>query len=196
MKKYMIIFVLLIGIIISFFIGIYIYKIKKIDNKIVAEKIDDECTFMGELEETEISNTITTNNKEEKTSPNCVITLKVYHKPCTHLIETKKKIENVEVNITEEELRNRFKDWEIQEFTPTQIVLYKEVNNFCNEHFLLKEENGYINIYKLDENDNETFYKGTDISTEYLAQEDLESIKNGLKIYTEKELNKYLEDFE
>ena len=98
--------------------------------------------------------------------------------------------------MTEEELKDRFSDWEIQKFTPTEIVLYKEVDEFCNEHYLLKEEDGYITIYKLDENENETLYETTEIPTEYLPEEDLEKIQNGMKIYTEKELNKTLEDFE
>ena len=41
--------------------------------------------------------------------------------------------------MTEEELNERFKDWVIQKFTPTEIVLYKEIDAFCDEHFLLKE---------------------------------------------------------
>ena len=98
--------------------------------------------------------------------------------------------------MTEEELKERFSDWEVQKFTPTEIVLYKEVEEFCNEHYLLKEENGYITIYKLDENDNAEFFNTTEIPTEYLAEEDLEQIKNGMKVYTDVELNKTLEDFE
>ena len=79
---------------------------------------------------------------------------------------------------------------------PNEIVLYKEMDEFCNEHFLLKEEEGYITIYKLDKKNNEKFFQTTEIPTDYLAEEDLEKIRNGIKVYTEKELNKTLEDFE
>jgi len=61
---------------------------------------------------------------------------------------------------------------------------------------MLKEENGYIAIYKLDENENAQFFQTTEISTDYLAEEDLSKIREGIKVYTEKELNKTLEDFE
>ena len=115
---------------------------------------------------------------------------------CNHLIETRKNIEEAEVNITEEELKEKFKSWEIQKFTPNEIALYKEVNEFCNEHFLLKEEDGYINIYKIDKDSNKELFKKTEISTEYLADEDLEQIRSGIEVYTEKELNRTLEDFE
>ena len=105
-------------------------------------------------------------------------------------------IEDAVVNMTEQELREKFYEWEIQKFTPTEIVLYKELDGFCNEHFLLKEKDGYIAIYKLDENNNSELFKTTEISIEYLAEEDLENIKQGIKIYTKRELNKTLEDFE
>ncbi len=199
MKKYTIIAIITIGIILGFLTGIYVYKINKISNEqkeYIAEKIEDECTAIGELDDEDIANLITTNNNEEKTSPNCTIILKVYHEACNHLIENRQSIEEADVNMTEDELKQRFSDWEVQKFTPTEIVLYKEVDEFCDEHYLLKEENGYITIYKLDENENAQIFNTTEISTEYLAEEDLEQIRNGIKVYTDKELNKTLEDFE
>lgn len=199
MKKYTIITIITIGIILGFLTGIYVYRINKINNEqkeYIAEKIEDECTSIGELDSEEIEKLMATNNNEEKTSPNCVITLKVYHESCGHLIENRQSIEEADVNMTEDELKQRFSDWEVQKFTPTEIVLYKEVDEFCDEHYLLKEENGYITIYKLDENENAEFFNTTEISTEYLAEEDLEQIRNGIKVYTDKELNKTLEDFE
>ena len=77
-----------------------------------------------------------------------------------------------------------------------KIVLYKELNEFCNEHYKLKIENGYVRIYEVDEQKNEKLLKSTDISSEYLTTEDLEKLKNGIEIYTKKELNKTIEDFE
>ena len=199
MKKYTIIAIITAGIILGFLTGLYIYKINKMDiieEKIIAETIEDECTAIADLSEEELSNIIQTNKAEEKTSPNCTITLKVYYEVCEHLIERRKKIEEAQVNMTEEELKEKFTDWEIQRFTPNEIVLYKEVNEFCNEHFLLKEEDGYITIYKLDKNNKAEFLQTTEISTDYLAEEDLSKIRNGIKVYTERELNKTLEDFE
>ena len=199
MKKYTIIVIITIGIILGFLTGIYVYRINKISNEqkmYTAEKVEDECTALSGLEYEEIASLVTTNSDEEKTSPNCTIILKVYHESCKHLIETRQSIEEADVNMTEEELKQRFSNWEVQRFTPTEIVLYKEVDEFCDEHYLLKEEDGYITIYKLDENENPTFFNTTEISTQYLAEEDLEQIRNGIKVYTDKELNKTLEDFE
>lgn len=199
MKKYTIIAMITLGITLGFLTGLYLYKINRIDysnKERIGETIEHNHTAIAELNNQQLSNTIQTNEEEEKTSPNCIIKLKVYYKICEHLIETRKNIEETEVNLTEEELEQRFPDWEIQRFVPNEIVLYKEMDEFCNEHFLLKEEEGYITIYKLDKKNNEKFFQTTEIPTDYLAEEDLEKIRNGIKVYTEKELNKTLEDFE
>lgn len=199
MKKYTIIAIIALGIILGFLTGMYLYKINQIDynsKEQIAKTVEDECTILGELNDQELENLITTSVEEEKASPNCIITLKIYYNKCEHLLESKQKIEDTEVNLTEEELKERFSDWEVQKFTPTEIVLYKEVNEFCNEHYLLKEKDGYIAIFKLDENNNQTFLELTDISTQYLTEEDLEKVQEGITIYTKKELNKTLEDFE
>lgn len=52
-------------------------------------------------------------------------------------------------------------------------------------------------MYELDANNNEVnLIKVTDIPTEYLTETDLIEIEKGMKVYTTKELNKILEDFE
>ena len=65
-----------------------------------------------------------------------------------------------------------------------------------NTHYLLKDIYGYIEIYYLDENNDEYLYKKTDISTDYLSQEDKEDLKVGIEVVGIEALNKMLEDFE
>lgn len=198
MRKYTII-IILIGIILGFLTGLYLYKINHIDTSELKQKIaiiEDECTEIAELEENGELDLVRTNSGEEKASPNCILTLKTYYNVCGHLIEKKENIKKTEVNMTEEELKNKFQEWEVQKFTSTEIILYKEVNEFCDEHFLLKEQDGYITIFKLNQDNSAEFFQTTEIPTEYLTEEDLTKIKQGITVYTEKELNKTLEDFE
>ena len=196
MKRFTI-YLILIGIVLGFLTGMYIYRINQIKNsntEEIAELIEDECTYITKLGTKE--ELLSANAKKEKTSPNCILILKIYYQKCGHLIEKKEKIEEANVNLTEEELKEKFPDWEVQKFTETEIVLYKELNEYCNEHYVLKEKDGNIAIYKLDENKKEEFIETTEISTDYLEEEDLKRIKEGIFINTKKELNKTLEDFE
>lgn len=187
MKKYVII-VVVIGIILGFLTGLYLYKINQMKDNKQGQMNQDENNVIEKIANENINNSVSTNNEEEKVSPNCVLILKVYYNKCEHIIEKKQNIEEAEVNMTEQELRERFSDWEVQRFTPTEIVLYKEIDGFCDEHYLLKEKDGYIAVYKLDEKDKPTLIETTDISTEYLTEQDLEEIKKGIKIFSKSEL--------
>lgn len=199
MKKYAIIIIITIGAILGILTGIYLYKMNQLNDSkrdIDIVGIEDECTKIAELCEKGELDLVRTNSEDKKTSPNCILTLKVYYNKCGHLIEKKEKIKQAEVNMTENELKDKFKEWEIQKFTPNEIVLYKEVDEFCNEHYLVKEKDGYITIFSLDENNNENFLEMTEFSIDYLTKEDLDKIKRGIIVYSKKELNKTLEDFE
>lgn len=182
---------IVIGIVVGFLTGIYLYKINQIDKK--TENLAEIKVLNNNLDN---SNFIATNTKEVKTSPNCIVILKLYYNKCEHLIEQKQKIEANQVNLTEKEIKEKFSEWELQKFNAEEIVLYREIDGICDEHYLLKDKDGYIGIYKLDENDNTTFIKKTDIATEYLTTQDLQNVKNGIKVITKTELNKTLEDFE
>lgn len=187
MKKYVII-IIVVGIILGFLTGLYLYKINQMKDNKSGQINQGENNVIEKVADENIDNSVSTNNKEEKVSPNCVLVLKVYYNKCEHLIENKKNIEEVEVNMTEQELKERFEGWEVQRFTGAEIVLYKEIDEFCDEHYLLKEKDGYIAVYKLDEEDKPTLIQITEISTQYLAEQDLEEIKNGIKIFTKGEL--------
>ena len=65
-----------------------------------------------------------------------------------------------------------------------------------NTHYLIKDVDGYIYIYHLDNSNEETLYKKTEISTEYLSAEDLDDLEIGIEVTGSKKLNQLLEDFE
>jgi len=113
MKKSTVITIIMVTIILGFFTGIYLYRINKIDTRIKTERISEVIDNNTKIEEKHLS----VSNSEEKTSPNCTIILKIYYKACDHLVETRKNIEEAEVNMTEAELKEKFKEWEVQKFT-------------------------------------------------------------------------------
>ena len=195
MKKY-IIFILIVALAISFVLGLYLYKLNK---------INEEIAFEAEYQRIESQNVIKeaenilkeTSSIDNKTSPNTKIIEKIYYNDCEHLVQTEKKITESLINKNESEFQIEYMGWEIQKFTPSEVVVYKEVNDFCNEHFLLKEVEGEIVIYSLDKYDNEKeIIRETGIQTKYLSELDIENLKKGIKVYGKKNLNSIIEDFE
>ena len=74
--------------------------------------------------------------------------------------------------------------------------MIKEEEGFCNEHYILKEEQGVIAVYKVDKQGEETLYETTGISVEYLTESDKLELKDGIKVYGKEELNSMLENYE
>lgn len=204
MKKSWLIILVLAIIVIGIITGVYIYnKNKKIgknivDNEIniVSETITDECTEeYGKLEE-QAKLEIETNSSEEKISPNCLITLKRYYDECQHTINEYLDIPKDLVNGTESDLQKEYPNWEIQKYSNNEIILYKEFNSNCGQHFVLRDVDGKINIYKINENNEEELYEKTEISVEYLTETDRIEIQNGIRVNGIEELNQLIEDFE
>ena len=195
MKKY-IIFILIVALAISFVLGLYLYKLNK---------INEEIAFEAEYQRIESQNVIKeaenilkeTSSIDNKTSPNTKIIEKIYYNDCEHLVQTEKKITESLINKNESEFQIEYMGWEIQKFTPSEVVVYKEVYDFCNEHLLLKEVEGEIVIYALDKYDNEReIIRKTGIQTKYLSELDIDNLKEGIKVYGKKNLNSIIEDFE
>lgn len=68
------------------------------------------------------------------------------------------------------------------------------VNN--NIKYMLKEYNGCIAVYRIEEENKPVLEDATDILTKYLSEEDLMQLRNGITVVGIDELTHLLEDFE
>lgn len=194
--------IILAVFILSTILGISIYSIlskdEKIENKepsnmYISKTIEDECTEEY-IEEQNLAKVASAT--EEKVSANAQLILKKYYKLCDHTINEYVELPQELVNMTKKQVQAQYPDWEIIGFEKGKIILYKEFEEVCGEHFKLKIENGKINIYIVNENGEENIYQKTNISSEYLPEIDLINMQDGLEIYGKEELNKIIEDFE
>ena len=141
-------------------------------------------------------NLIETSSVENIVSPNAVIVKKIYYKACDHLIRKVEDIPEELVNKTEEDIKEIYTDWELEEYTPTQITLYKSMSGNCGEHYFVQEHNGVIGIYTTDEYGVKTLKEDTEISTQYLPEEDIQNLKAGVEVVGHTKLIEFLEDYE
>ena len=196
MKKWGIIIAFIIIFIIAIFVGNYIYdSSNKEENTIKSENTSNSIVNQVDYS---VRNdiTINTDSEEEKISPNATLILKKHYKECDHTIKEYAEIPEEFVNLTKSEIEKEYPEWEVEKFTPLDIILIKEEEGFCNEHFILKEEQGVITVYKIDKQGGESLYDTTGISVEYLTESDKLELKNGIKVYGKEELNSMLENYE
>ena len=198
MNKVILILVSIIIIIASIITAVVIYNGEDEEQAKVSIK-NVETNTTNTLENNVSSdnqNVVETNVKEVRISPNAFITFKETYEGCGHT-----KVDFVEVpedfvNLSEDELKDKYSDWNIEKFTDTDIVLSKEFNGSCDEHFIVKDVNGVVTVFRIKEDNTEEEYQVTDIATEYLTDTDKLEMEKGIRVNGKQNLNQLIEDYE
>ncbi len=196
MNKFKIAIISICTIILLIITTAVVYENIKYD-KIAKEenKITDECVYEYKNEEDKI-NEIEVSEIETKISPNAKLIIKRYYKECGHTAEEIKKVTNDMVNKNKEEIEKLYPDYNIEKFSNNEIILEKEEEGQCNEHYIIKDESSNIIIYRVLNDGTEEVYQNTGISTEYLPETDRINLKSGVKVFGIENLNSIIEDFE
>ncbi len=169
-------------------------EVPKSETKIAEEEILDECT--EEYEGMEYQNTIRANTQEEKTSPNCTITKKNYFLECGHTKSENEIIAKDFVNLSQEEIQEKYANYKIESFSPNEIVLFQEREGNCEEHYMVKDKEGEVAIYQILSDGTQKEIEITGITTEYLPETDKINMKKGIQVNGKQALNQLIEDFE
>lgn len=187
----------------SIYIGIALFVIiTGVTAGIIAHIYNDKVMEKASINRIEEVNSITNNTiiqtatQEEKTTPNTMITFETYYTKCGHNEIEKKKIESEDINKTEKQLKEKYDEYKISKFSIDEVKLYRERNQMCENHYIIKEKDGKIAIYNINDEGNETFKSDTEILTKYLPDEDIELLKKGIKANSEAQLNQILSDYE
>ena len=177
-------------------VGILIFDKTNLENQIKKTKNEIEKNNIVENLINSNIDIVETSVEEEKISPNCLFIFKTYYRKCEHIKVEKEQISETMVNKTREDLNKIYKDWEIVTFRNDEVLFYKEEDGICDEHYMLKDIDGTVTIFVIDENEEESIKEKTSILTEYLPQEDVAKLKEGIRVNGKEQLNKTLEDYE
>ncbi len=140
--------------------------------------------------------TIPTMTIEVQTTPNTLYVFQTYYKQCKHTTEETVTLPQEEINKTEEVLQEKYRDWAIKEFTPSKVIFEQEQEGICEEHYLIKDDNGYVAIYTIDILGQAILKEKTEIVTDYLPEADKKLLKEGIQVIGKEKLNATLEDYE
>lgn len=133
---------------------------------------------------------------EEKISYNASFALKKYYTECGHFKFNYSELPKEIINLSKKELEEMYPEWGIEEFSSNNIVLAQNLDEMCDEHYVLKLEDNSIDVYQVKGDENFEFYKTTNISKEYLTSSDIDTLENGIFVYGKGNLNSAIEDFE
>ena len=133
---------------------------------------------------------------DEKVSYNASFALKKYYNECGHFKFNYSELPKEIINLTKTEVESMYPEWDIEEFSSNNIVLSQNLDQICDEHYVLKLEDDNIDVYHLENDESLEFYKTTNISKEYLTSKDIDTLKKGIFVYGISNLNSAIEDYE
>ena len=138
----------------------------------------------------------TASNDGIKISPNAKVHQKQFYKKCGHTVEEIFSAPEQIINKNKAEVEKYYYGWKIEQISNKEIFLYKENYGICQEHYVVKDLDGTLMVYKKNENDDEELYLRTQINSKYLPEDDYNRLKNGICIIGKENLYSLLEDYE
>lgn len=188
---------LIILAMIAFVFGIYAYNRENVSdmNMVNTQKLAED-TNEENLSSEETNRIIETSSTNMNISPNAIVTEKRYYQSCDHLIREVIDVPEELINQGEEQVKEYYFGWKIEQYSPTEIVVYKEFKGICNEHYVVKEHDGVLGVYIENDDGTQEWLEDTEIETQYLPEEDIEGFKVGVKVVGKTNLNIFLEDYE
>lgn len=167
---------------------------KLVENKKVIDSIQDVVIKNVQAENKE-KETIETISNEEKVSPYAKMIVEKKFAKCGHTTVKTLDVPKEIVNLTKKEIEEKYTGWEVKDFSKEQFTLYRVIEANCDDHFVLKENDGYITVYNELTDEISNLIEKTDIQVESLREEDQNDLQDGIKIYGKSELSSLIEDF-
>lgn len=121
-----------------------------------------------------------------------------YYIKCNHVVEDKINAYGAKISevIKEHDDNMSKKEYLLTEQTDKKVVFTKKHDSYCDEHYLVKIDNGKVVVYNNVNDGVYPLYKETNISEEKLRDSLKAELKKGIFVNTKKELYSLLEDAE
>ena len=140
-------------------------------------------------------NTITVSLDEIKLSPNAEMTIKKRFTLCGHTKTNTMSIPREMINYTEDEVKKKYTGWVIEKFMQDELVLSKELEANCENHYVLKIEDEKLKIYNEITKDKSNFVDQIDVDITLIPSIEINDLQEGIRVYGEEELNDLVENY-
>lgn len=198
MSKILKVFFTMVTFVVGVSIGMYYGAVSKDEVEIKEEKVIDSVqdvvikNVQNEQKKEEVEEVVA---KEKRVSPYAKMIIEKKFSKCGHTTLNVLDVPKELVNLTEEDIKKKYSGWEMKDFSEDEFTLYRIIEANCDDHFVLKDEDGYIAVYaELTENIKNLVEK-TEIEVNSLREEDRNDLIEGIRIYGKEELTSIIEDF-
>ncbi|MDR3240470.1 MAG: BofC C-terminal domain-containing protein [Clostridiales bacterium] len=99
------------------------------------------------------------------------------------------------LNMTQEKLREQFEDWQIVEFTDTQVVMRKNVPGASAHSYILGVKDNYVAVFRQTSAGAINLKEITSMPIQALSPDEQQKLRDGIKVADDEHLAKVLEDY-
>jgi len=132
---------------------------------------------------------------EDTVTPNTKIIFNTKYLKCGDVITEERSPDAFFIGLSEKNFKDYMKDWKIERFSSKEVVLYREIDGFCPNHFIIGIYDGYVAIFKGSATGEKVLIEKTDIPVSNLREEDQLSLEKGIIVNTQEKVYEILADF-
>lgn len=168
------------------------YNIEPVQD-VVIKKVQNEKEDVTENSGDEL--VVETVKSEEKISPYAKLVIRKKFSRCNHMTVNIIDVPKELINLPRKALEEKYSGWEVEKFSSNEIVIYREIDANCEDHFVLKEKDGDIGVYNELTEDKMNLIEMLKINVEVLNEEDKKNLQDGIRVYGKDNLNSLIEDY-
>ena len=189
---------------IGFTVGYYRYSSQISQEKLERQKEQERLNALIKAQEDSLYNLNKDNEMSvtkygDTISKETTLVYKILYTQCQSVIEKMEQpsLELIGLNEKgfEEYLKQNHPNWEIESFSKKDIIVIKRENKICPNHYVISVNEGYIAIYKYDEDGTKSLVDQTEIPINLLPTVDQEKLQRGILVETMEDVNQLLEDY-
>ena len=136
---------------------------------------------------------ITVTNPNNFITASTKVVFKTYFTLCSHIVDKEPEEMKDYINLSESDLKNKFLDWTINEFSTQQVTLRREIQTYCPRHYIIGSKDGNIAIYVYNNDGIKILHEMTESPISILTVDDQKNLEYGIVADSEEELQQKLE---
>jgi len=134
-----------------------------------------------------IDNHDVSNIQEVKLKPGAKMIYVTFYSGCGHEVRQEEPLDDRFSGFTRQQLEKEINDWEIESFAPDEVVLKKQVDGVCDDHYYIGLNGGYVTLFRGIPGVRSEIMEKTDILADTLREEDRVMLEKGIIIKSREE---------
>ncbi len=125
-----------------------------------------------------------------------VLIFERHYAKCNDVLSDESAMTHFHLGKTRADMELAYPRWRLTDFTPEKVVFRKEIDGYCPMHYIIKEKEGYLAVYRSHKETGELYIEDElNVRFDWLERDVQEQIRNGLVVDTAEEVEQLVENW-